>query len=439
MFKTYDDNYIKLDKNYGSKMYLWAKKIFPFNRSLTGLGVDQTLEFIKNNSNNLKIHKVKSGTKVFDWTVPYEWKIAEGYIENIKGKKIIDIKNNNLHVVGYSKKINKVISKKELIKNLYFIKKQPDAIPYVTSYYKKNWGFCLSYNQLKKMTDKHYKIKINSSFKKGFLKYGELYLKGASKKEILYSTYICHPSMANNEISGPVVTLMLYNLLKKRKNFYSYRFIFLPETIGSICFIKKNIKYLKKNLIAGFVNTCLGDNQNYSFLSSRYSNTYADKVGLFVLNKFIKKYKKFSYLDRGSDERQYCSPGVDLPVCSLMRTKYGEYKEYHTSKDDLNFISEKGLLGSLNLLFNVYLIIEKNLFCKVNQLCEPFMTNKNIGYPSISKAKTPVSIKNIMDVIAYSDGKNDTIDLSNLLNLDFNLINDIQIKLIKNKILKKIK
>ena len=170
--------------------------------------------------------------------------------------------------------------------------------------------------------------------------------------------------MANNEISGPVVTLMLYNLLKKRKNFYSYRFIFVPETIGSICFIKKNIKYLKKNLIAGFVNTCLGDNQNYSYLSSRYGNTYADKVSLFVLNKYIKKYKKFRYLDRGSDERQYCSPGVDLPVCSLMRTKYGEYKEYHTSKDDLNFISEKGLLGSLNLLFNVYLIIEKICFAK---------------------------------------------------------------------------
>ena len=196
-----------------------GKKIFPFNRSLTGLGVDQTLEFIKNNSNNLKIHKVKSGTKVFDWTVPYEWKITEGYIENINGKKIVDIKNNNLHVISYSKKINKVISKKELIKNLYFIKKQPDAIPYVTSYYKKNWGFCLSYNQLKKMTNKHYKIKINTSFKKGFLKYGELYLRGESKKEILYSTYICHPSMANNEISGPVVTLMLYNLLKKRKIF----------------------------------------------------------------------------------------------------------------------------------------------------------------------------------------------------------------------------
>ncbi len=432
-------NFIKLKKSYGTIMYDWLKELFPINRSLTGEGVDQTLKFIAKHSSNLKITKIKSGTKVYDWTIPDEWHVKKAYIQNLDGKKIIDFKDNNLHLVGYSKKIDKKLSLGELKKNLHFIKNQPNLIPYVTSYYSKNWGFCISFNQLKKLKEKYYRVVIDSSFKKGNLKYGELYIKGKTKKEILFSTYICHPSMANNELSGPVVSLMLYKILNQKKNYYSYRFVFLPETIGSISFINKNLSNLKKNLIAGFVNTCMGDNNNYSFLSSRNGDTYADHVSKYALDNIIVKYKKYSFIERGSDERQYCSPGVDLPVCSVMRTKYGEYKEYHTSGDNLDYISAKGLLGSLNILLNICEIIEKNHYCKSAFICEPFMSNKKLDYPSISKKNNYNNIKDIMNIIAYSDGKNDTINLSKILSLDFNYVHSLQKTLIDKKILIKVK
>ena len=432
------NNFIKLENTYGKTMYEWVKELFPINRSLTGIGVDQTFKFIAKHSSGLKITKIKSGTKVYDWVIPDEWHVRKAYIESLDGKKIVNFKENNLHLVGYSKKIDKIITIKELKENLHYIKSQPNLIPYVTSYYSKNWGFCISYNQLKKLKEKSYRVVIDSSFKKGSLQYGELYIKGKVKKEILFSTYICHPSMASNELSGPAVSLMLYKILKQTNNYYSYRFVFLPETIGSISFINKNLSNLKKNLIAGFVNTCMGDDNNYSYLASRYGDTYADRVSKYVLDNMIVKYKKYLFTERGSDERQYCSPGVDLPVCSIMRTKYGEYKEYHTSGDNLNYISPKGLLGSLNVLLNICEIIEKNHFCKNTIICEPFMSNKNLNYPKISKKDNYSNINDIMNIIAYSDGKNDTINLTKILSLDFNYVYNLQKILIDRKILIKI-
>ena len=254
-------------KNY----YNIAKtKLFPITRSLTGNGVKKTLNIIQKEFPKLKIKKFKSGTKVFDWNIPEEWNVTDAYVIDKYNNRIIDFKKNNLHLVGYSIPIKKNITKKELFKNLYFLKNQPKAIPYITSYYKRRWGFCISYNEYK-ILDKRYslndkfKVVINSNLdKKGNLNYGELILKGKSKKEILISTYICHPSMANNELSGPIVSMGLINYFKNKKLNKTLRFVFIPETIGSISYLSKNIKYLKENVIGGYNLSCIGDERQHS-------------------------------------------------------------------------------------------------------------------------------------------------------------------------------
>ena len=263
-------------------------------------------------------------------------------MKNKRGRKIIDFKKNNLHLVGYSKPIKKKINKQELFKHLHTLEKLPKAIPYVTSYYNKYWGFCSTHNQ-KKLINKNYRIKdkfeicINTKFNKnGFMHYGELILPGLSKKEILISTYICHPSMANNELSGPLVAIALSKFFIKRKLKKTLRFIFIPETIGSITYLSKNLNHLRQNVIGGYNLSCIGDDRQYSCMFSKYENTPSDTAIIETFKKLKIKFKKYSFLDRGSDERQYNSPGIDLPIASIFRTKYGEYPEYHTSLDNFN-------------------------------------------------------------------------------------------------------
>jgi aminopeptidase-like protein len=271
------------------------KKLYPLNRSLTGQGTRDTLKIIQKEFSELKIKKIKSGTKVFDWSIPPEWNVYSAYIIDKYNKKIIDFKKNNLHLLGYSVPVNKLLLKNELQKKLYFLKKQPNAVPYITSYYKKRWGFCVSYNQYKKIDKKYssndkFKVIINSTLNKnGFLNYGELVLKknnflnnggGGIKnnREILISTYICHPSMANNELSGPIVSMGLVNYFNKRKLNKNLRFIFIPETIGSVSYLSKNIKYLKENVIGGYNLSCIGDERQHSCMFSKYQNSPSDEA-----------------------------------------------------------------------------------------------------------------------------------------------------------------
>lgn len=416
-------------------MFQLAKKLFPICRSLTGDGNRKTLSIIKKIIPRMKIREVPSGKKFSDWKVPLEWNVKDAYILS-NGKKIVDFRKNNLHLVGYSLPIEKTLTKEELHKNLFYLKNQKNLIPYVTSYYNKTWGFCVSYNDyLKKFKSKKYKVKINSTLRRGSLTYGDLILKGKSKKEILISCNICHPSMANNEISGMVVTTELIKFLQKRKNFYTYRFVFIPETIGSIIYINKNFKKLKLNTVAGFVLTCIGDEKNYSYLESRNGNTLSDRSTLNFLNFEIKKFKKYSFLQRGSDERQYCSPNVDLPICSLMKSKYNTYKEYHTSGDNLNFISKKGLSDGFEYVKSILMIIENNFYYKSKFKGEPNLGSRDL-YPKISSRKnSPLSsggkLKLFLDFLAYADGKNDLIDISEKIG-----ISAIRLIEIKNKLLK---
>ena len=423
-------------KNIGQEMYDWAVDLFPINRSITGNGVRQTLNYIKDIVPEMNIIEVPSGTKCFDWTVPKEWNCDDGYIIDPDGNKICDFKNNNLHVVGYSTPIDKEIEYEELIEHLYHIEDQPTAIPYITSYYSERWGFCLSSNKFKKLKKGTYKVKINSELKDGNLTYGEIKIKGESEKEIFLSTYVCHPSMANNELSGPVVTTALVNFVKSIKNRkYSYRIVFIPETIGSITYISRNIDEMKKNIIAGFNISCIGDDRSYSYIPTRYGNTLSDKVSKHILKNI--DYVEYSFLDRGSDERQYCSPGVDLPIATICRTKYGAYPEYHTSLDDLTVISPSGLYGGYDKIKKAIELLEMNNYYKVNVLCEPQLGKRGL-YPTISTKTSGAVVATMMNFLAYADGSNDLIDIANIIGVQaeelFDIVHKMKVaKLIESK------
>ena len=422
-----------------NKYYNIAKfRLFPITRSLTGEGVRKTLGIIKNQFPILKIKKFASGSKVFDWKIPPEWNVYDAYVLDKNNVKIIDFKKNNLHLVGYSIPIKKFLSKKELFKNLHFLKDQPNAIPYVTSYYKKRWGFCISYIQYKKFEKNYssndlFKVVIVSKFKKdGDLNYGEVILKGNSKKEILVSTYICHPSMANNELSGPIVSMGLINYFRKKKLKKTIRFIFIPETIGSISYLFKNIKHLKKNVLCGYNLSCIGDERQHSCMFSKYKNSPSDEaiIEAYRILK-IKKFKIYSFLKRGSDERQYNSPGVDLKISSIFRTKYGEYPEYHTSLDNFNLVTLKGCIGGFNVAKKSIEVIQKRIYPKCKIICEPQMGKRGL-YSTLSTKNYSNLYETYMNFLQYADGTNSLEKISNFIKLDLKHVNKIYRVLYKN-------
>ncbi len=403
------------------KLITLAKKLYPINRSITGKGIIQTLKIVKKKHlPKLNIKKIRSGTKVYDWRIPPEWNIKNAYIKDESGKKIVDYKRNNLHIVSYSRKISKYVDKKELDKHLFSIPKKPKAIPYVTSYYKSFWGFCISHKERKKIKGNKFFVRIDSNFnKKGHLPYGELYLKGKSSKEILISTYICHPSMANNEISGPVVSTFIAKYCKNIRKKYSMRFIFVPETIGAIAYINKNFKNLKRNVIASYCLTCIGDERNYSIILSKYGNDLSDLTALEALKKLKIKYKKYTYLDRGSDERQFNSFGVEIPMTVISRTKFGNYPEYHTSLDNFSVVTENGLKGGYRVVKKIVNLLQNKILPYSKIICEPMLSKRKL-YPTrsaLSKSKIDQNIRNILSFMSYSNGKNDLEKISNLFSI----------------------
>jgi aminopeptidase-like protein len=399
----------------GQEMLDLAKSLFPICRSITGGGVRKTLNQIKGIIPEMEIREVPSGTQVFDWTVPKEWNINDAYIIDPNGNKIVDFKNNNLHVVGYSISVDQEISLEELQNHLYSLPDQTNAIPYITSYYQERWGFCLTEDRRKQLENGIYKVKIDSTLREGSLTYGEVILPGETKQEIFISTYVCHPSMANNELSGPVVTTFLLKWLKtlsKRK--YTYRVIFIPETIGSITYLSQHLDEMKKYIFAGFNVTCVGDDRAYSYLPSRNENTISDRVAKHVLGHVAPDYVTYSFLDRGSDERQYNSPGVDLPIASIMRTKYGRYPEYHTSLDNFDVVTSTGLFGGYEAIRKALEILENNEKLKSTVCCEPQLGKRGL-YPTLSTKKSGSIARDMMNLIAYCDGDNDLLSIAEII------------------------
>lgn len=423
-----------------------GKKIFHLNRSLTGKDNLKTLKIFKNYLPILKIKFFKPGKKVYDWTIPNEWNVKEAYIKDKSGTKIVNFDNNCLHLMSYSRKINKRINKINLLKKLYTNKRLKNAIPYVTSYYKKNWGFCITENQKQKIKKKYkdndtFKIVIDTSFKRnGRMHYGEIFIPGKTKKEILISTYICHPSMANNELSGPLVSLALAKYFSRRSNKRGIRFIFIPETIGAIAYIQKNFIKLKKNVIGGYVLTCIGDEKNYSMLYSKYGNSISDEAAIDSFKKLKIKYKSYNFLERGSDERQFNSPKINLGISSLMRSKYGKFKEYHTSLDVFGkVVTLKGLKGGYKLAkYSIISLMSKennNMKLEISKnnplskiTCEPFLTKRNLvkSVSNLSSGNTISKLRrDILNFLQYSDGTNNIISIAKQVKLNQKRIDKI--------------
>lgn len=401
----------------GKDIHELAQKLWPINRSITGDGVRQTLKIIQEHIPDLTITEIASGTPAFDWIIPKEWAVKDAYIVAPNGKKICDFKKNNLHLVGYSTPVSKILKLSELQEHLHSLPSQPTAIPYITSYYKERWGFCLSHEDRQNLEAGEYKVFIDSDLFEGSLTYGELLIKGRLAREIFISTYICHPSMANNELSGPCVATFLAKHLKNLVSTkYSYRFIFVPETIGSIAYLSRNIENLKHAVVAGFNVSCVGDNRDYSYLPSRNGNSLSDHAAKHVLKNICPTFKIYEWGDRGSDERQYCSPGIDLPVASIMRTKYGMYDEYHTSLDDLiNVVTPDGLSGGYNAILRAIEAIERNAYPKMTVFCEPQLGKRGL-YPTLSTKASGAEVKLLMDLITWSDGTHSLLDIAELCN-----------------------
>ena len=406
--------------SYGDKsLYDHLKDLFPICRSITGDGINLSLSYFEKYHKEYQRLEFKTGEKVFDWVIPLEWNIKDAYIENVNTKeRFAEFKKNNLHIVGYSIPKNAILNLDELSGRIHTHKDNKYLIPYVTSYYKEYWGFCMSKKEKDSMKKGLYKVYINSTLKKGKLDLSHAIIKGNTSKEILFSSYLCHPSMANNELSGPVVLNAILNYIKTNYKItkYTYRFIMQPETIGSIAYLSKFKDDLINKVICGFNLSCVGDERAYSYVSSPYENTLADKAIFSAISKF-KNFKKYSYLERGSDERQYCSPRIQLPLVTFSRSKFGEYPEYHSDADNLNLVTNKGLNESLDVLKTIVDAFEEGLYPKLLTYGEPQLGRRGI-YPNLSKSGKTNSVKLRMDFLAYCDGKTNIFDICKIINSD---------------------
>ncbi len=405
-------------ENPGQRAHDLARRLWPINRSLTGTGVVETLEILGETLSGLTLHKVPTGAELFDWTVPKEWAVKEAYIETPGGEKICDFAQNNLHLVGYSQPMDATMPLTTLQQHLHSLPDQPAAIPYVTSYYGQNWGFCLPDALRQELPDGDYRVRIDCQHFDGNLTYADLVIPGGSDDEILFSTYVCHPSMANNELSGPVVAEALAKYVAAvGPRHYTYRFVFVPETLGALAYLSAHLDHLKSRVQAGFVLTCVGDERAWSYMPSRRGDTLADRAVLRACAELGVTPDTYSFLQRGSDERQYCAPGIDLPVCSLMRSKYGTYPEYHTSLDDLEFVTPAGLGQTIDAYARVIDIVEANQFPRTLTLGEPQLGKRGL-YSNLSKVGSAADAMTMRNLIAYADGSQDLITLAELFDCD---------------------
>jgi aminopeptidase-like protein len=419
----------------GQELYQFVRELYPICRSITGDGVRKTLQIIKQ-SIPLEIHEVPTGTQVFDWTIPKEWNIKDAYIKNTKGQKIVDFANSNLHVVNYSTPIHKKISLQELKAHLFTLPDHPNWIPYRTSYYKETWGFCLSHKQYLELGDEEYEVCIDSSLEPGYLTYGEYFIPGESTDEVLISCHICHPSLCDDNLSGNSIAVFLAKYISQLPSRYSYRFLFIPGTIGSIAWLALNEEKVSK-IKHGLVLTCLGDSGNFTYKKSRRGNTEIDRVVAYVLNNSDQEYKIIDFFPYGYDERQYCSPGFNLAVGCLMRSQHGQFPEYHTSADDVNFVQPQYLEDSFSKCLSILQVLENNkIYINQSPKCEAQLGKRGL-YTAIGGQKnTALNQMAVLWVLNLSDGSHTLLDIAERSEMSFDMIKNAVDALLKTDLLK---
>jgi aminopeptidase-like protein len=400
----------------GQDLHAFASQLFPLCRSITGDGIRQTLALIEKQI-PLQITEVPSGTAVFDWTVPREWNIRDAYIRIPGGERVVDFRKSNLHVVNYSKPVKATLSLGELKPKLFTIPEHPDWIPYRTSYYKEDWGFCLSQHQLLALENRSYEVCIDSRLEDGHLSYGECYLPGRSSEEVLISCHACHPSLANDNLSGVTVATHLAKFLAGRDLRYSYRFLFIPGTIGAITWLARN-RDTAARIRNGLVLTCIGDASEFHYKKSRQGNAEIDRAAIHMLRSFSQS-AVLDFAPYGYDERQYCSPGFNLAVGCLMRSVWGTFPEYHTSADNLSFIHASQLANSLRLCAGILDILENDgRYHSLNPFCEPQLGKRDL-YRSVGGGPAEEERNALLWVLNLSDGQHSLLDIAERSGLSF--------------------
>ena len=415
-------------------MHDLATRLFPICRSITGDGVRQTLAILGEYLPGLTVHEVPTGTPAFDWFVPDEWNIRAAWIEGPDGDRIVDFADSNLHVVGYSEPVDVTLSLQELQEHLHSDPDFPDAIPYVTSYYRRSWGFCLTHRQREALAEGTYRVVIDSTLQPGNLTYAELVIPGETADEVFLSTYVCHPSLGNNELSGPVVMTALARWLREEPRRFTYLIVFVPESIGALVYTSRNLEHLRASVVAGFNLTCIGDDGDYSYLASRLGSTPIDRIA----NRIVRATPQpvmYTYLSRGSDERTYCAPGVDLPLISLMRTKYGAYPGYHTSLDDLTLITPTGLQGGLDLVRDCITEFEHSRYFLTPVCGEPQLGRRGL-YHAVHARTVADEVLLRTHVLAYCDGQHSVRDIAELCETEEQTIQALMDELLEHDLVR---
>ena len=406
----------------GASLHQFAAELYPICRSITGNGLRETFARLQKRI-PIQLSEVPSGTQVFDWSVPKEWNIRDAYIKDASGRRVVDFQSSNLHVVNYSTPVRAILPLSELKQHLFTLPERPDWIPYRTSYYKETWGFCLSHNQMLALPDGNYEVSIDSTLADGSLTYAECYLPGRSSEEILFSTHACHPSLANDNLSGLAVAAALAEFLANRDLRFSYRFLFAPGTIGAITWLARNRDHVS-HIRNGLVLTGIGDSGGFHYKKSRQGNAEIDQAAAHVLRHSGASSEVLEFSPYGYDERQYCSPGFNLPVGCLMRSVWGTFPEYHTSADDLSFIKPGQLAGSLRACVALVDVLEGNRrYNNLSPFCEPQLGKRNL-YRSSGGEAIGTEINARLWVLNFSDGNHSLLDIADRSGLPFATIHD---------------
>ncbi len=417
----------------GAELHQFARELFPICRSITGNGIRQTLGMIGKRI-PLEISEVPTGTPVFDWTVPKEWNIRDAYIQGPDKKRVVDFQKSNLHVLNYSVPVHTKMPLHELKPHLFTIPQHPDWILYRTSYYKEDWGFCLTHNQMLALKDQEYEICIDSSLESGSLTYGECYIPGRSSDEVLVSCHACHPSLANDNLSGLAVATFLARLLSERELRYSYRFLFIPGTIGAITWLSRN-RETAGRIRHGLVLTSIGDRGPFHYKKSRQDNAEVDRAAAHVLKHAAPAATILPFSPYGYDERQYCSPGFNLPVGCLMRSVWGTFPEYHTSADNLDFLFAESLAESLQVCASIFELLENNRsYQNLSPFCEPQLGRRGL-YHSTGGTSPEAEINARLWVLNMSDGQHSLLDIAERSGLPFAILNEAAGLLSRNGLL----